>query len=147
MLFWDQILFALWLLAIVGLLAALIVTFVRSHRRTTEKRYFSSDEVHGALVARNGALRGKVFPISRQGLVLGRDPALADVVVDDNRGVSRQHTRVFVAGGRVIVLDMHSKNGTYVDERRVHQHELAHGDVFTLGKGQPTIFVYLRKPA
>ena len=142
----DIILFILWLLAVLGLLGALVTVFVRSHRKAKAKQFLSSDEVCGALVARNGAKKGQIFPIPKEGLVLGRDPALADVVIEDNTGVSRRHARVFVAGGRIVVVDMGAKNGTYVNGKHIGQKELMHGDTISLGRRQPSMFQFLGKP-
>ena len=143
----DTVLFGLWLLAVLGLLSALVMVFINSHHKARTKRQFlSAGEVYGALVARNGALKGEIFPLPKEGLVLGRDPALADVVVEDNTGVSRRHARVFVAAGRAIVVDMGAKNGTYVNDKHVGQRELNDGDKISLGRRQPSTFQYVRKP-
>jgi DNA-binding winged helix-turn-helix (wHTH) protein len=49
---------------------------------------------------------------------VGRD-ATADVVLDFAT-VSRQHARLRVSRGSVALEDLGSKNGTFVDDRRVH---------------------------
>ena len=46
-------------------------------------------------------------------------------------GVSRQHARLLVVGGKLLVEDMRSLNGTFVDDRR-----LALGSQVTLSDGQ-----------
>ena len=47
--------------------------------------------------------------------------------------VSRAHAEVVVDGDVATVRDLGSSNGTYVNGRRIQQHELRHGDVLTVG--------------
>lgn len=55
------------------------------------------------------------YPIEPKGaLTVGMDAEVCDVVVDDPF-VSGRHLRIFEAGGRWHVLDLSSKNGTYVE--------------------------------
>lgn len=46
--------------------------------------------------------------------------------------VSRRHARISRKDSYFLVEDLGSGNGTYVNERPVHQHELAHGDVIRI---------------
>jgi pSer/pThr/pTyr-binding forkhead associated (FHA) protein len=48
--------------------------------------------------------------------------------------VSRQHCEVAVADGRVVVRDLGSSNGTYVNRRRISSTELAPADLINVGK-------------
>ena len=57
----------------------------------------------------------------------------ADVLVSQ-RGISRRHALVDVAGGEVSVEDLGSKNGTFVNRRRVGRASLRPGDVLRVGK-------------
>lgn len=58
-----------------------------------------------------------VFAIDGEELVLGRDPE-ADVVVDDSQ-VSWRHAGLRVEHGELVVRDLGSSNGTYLDEQVV----------------------------
>ena len=49
--------------------------------------------------------------------VLGRDPALT--LSFDSASVSRKHARLLIAEGEAVLEDLASKNGTYVNGRRV----------------------------
>jgi EmrB/QacA subfamily drug resistance transporter len=49
--------------------------------------------------------------------IIGREGA--DVAVEGDPEISRRHARVLVEGGRVLVEDLGSTNGTYVGERRI----------------------------
>jgi len=48
--------------------------------------------------------------------------------------VSRQHCEIAVADGRVVVRDLGSSNGTYVNRRRISSTELAPADLINVGK-------------
>lgn len=69
------------------------------------------DAAHYLSVALGGARR--FVPLSREPVVLGRDPG-CDVQVAD-AGVSREHCDVRLVGAMVVVRDLGSKNGTFVD--------------------------------
>lgn len=55
-----------------------------------------------------------------------------DVMLDDAR-VSREHAVITVDGAFVLIEDLGSRNGVYVNGRRVTVDALASGDVVTIG--------------
>ena len=58
----------------------------------------------------------------------------ADLVIDDP-SISRMHTRLFVAEGRVVLSDLGSRNGTLLNGAAVSDPRVvAPGDVITVGK-------------
>jgi hypothetical protein len=59
------------------------------------------------------AFRGRDFPLHDGGNILGRDPS-ADVYIDDST-VSRRHALIDIRDDAVIIEDLSSKNGTYLD--------------------------------
>jgi hypothetical protein len=66
-------------------------------------------------------------------LILGREHGSADLVIDDP-GVSRRHARVLANNGGVIVEDLGSSNGTYVNGERIARPvELGPGDEVQVG--------------
>jgi len=72
--------------------------------------------------------------------LVGRD-AEARIVIDLGR-VSRRHARIVVNGGRVVLEDLASKNGTYVGSRRVESPvDLQDGDEIGVG---PALLVFRR---
>jgi ABC-2 type transport system ATP-binding protein len=86
---------------------------------------------HPTLAIIEGREAGREFPVTRTTLI-GRDPA-ADVVIADAE-VSPQHASFVLAAGRVVVEDLGSTNGTFVNGRRVTgSHELQPGDRVQLG--------------
>jgi len=55
-----------------------------------------------------------------------------DVVIDDP-AVSGHHARIDSVGNRLVLIDLKSKNGSFVNEQLVSTHWLKHGDVVTIG--------------
>jgi pSer/pThr/pTyr-binding forkhead associated (FHA) protein len=62
---------------------------------------------------------------------VGRSPD-CDIVLDAD-GVSREHARFLMSGGRVVVEDLESRNGTFVNDERVEKRALLSGDRVRLG--------------
>jgi hypothetical protein len=85
-----------------------------------------------SLVIHEGAAAGSEHPVDGE-LILGREQGTADLVLDDP-GVSRRHARVLPDSGGVLVEDLGSSNGTYVNGRRISGPvELAAGDELQVG--------------
>jgi FHA domain-containing protein len=66
------------------------------------------------------------------GLTIGRLPDNA--VIIDNPAVSGHHARVVSEGEQLVLEDLHSTNGTWVNTQQVTRHPLKHGDVILIGK-------------
>lgn len=89
---------------------------------------------------------GKILPLaSRNEFTLGRlsegQPIMPDIDLTPYQayasGVSRLHAVVKRDADRVLVMDLGSSNGTYVNGRRINPHveeSLNHGDILALGK-------------
>jgi pSer/pThr/pTyr-binding forkhead associated (FHA) protein len=65
-------------------------------------------------------------------VTIGRLPD--NTVVIDNPAVSGHHARVFREGDQVIIEDLRSTNGTFVNEQHICRHTLRSGDVVLIGK-------------
>jgi len=92
------------------------------------------------LVVLTGSLAGRVREVDEAEIVLGRDPDAAQIVFEPGeRRVSRQHASLREENGRLVLKDLDSSTGTFLDGKDVDEVELAHGDVFELGRGGPTI--------
>jgi hypothetical protein len=48
--------------------------------------------------------------------------------------VSREHARLLVQGNRLLVRDLESANGTFVNEQKIQSGEVHHGDTLRIGK-------------
>lgn len=74
-----------------------------------------------------------VYPLSlNQPLTIGRRAA-NDIVID-NLAVSGEHAQVQFDGQGVAVVDLQSKNGTFVNGERISETALQHEDAVTIGK-------------
>ena len=91
------------------------------------------------LVIENGSLRGQRFEIPPGGkLVVGRD-AQAQVPLEDQL-CSRRHLEVVCCpDGKLVVRDLDSSNGTYVNEKRIGEHDLLPGDNIQAGTTRMSI--------
>jgi pSer/pThr/pTyr-binding forkhead associated (FHA) protein len=70
-----------------------------------------------SLVIHEGAGAGSEHPVDGE-LILGREHGTADLVIPDP-GVSRRHARVIPGDGTLVVEDLGSSNGTYVNGHRI----------------------------
>jgi two-component system cell cycle response regulator len=87
------------------------------------------------LVVVAGADIGKRHPLPAGGLVIGRDPHAAGLVLVDP-AVSARHCVVERAGprGEFRVSDLGSRNGTYVNGEKVGERTLVEGDKIFVGE-------------
>jgi len=85
----------------------------------------------------NGPNRNQQY-VLRGGEVCGRDPTCQIQIFSP--GVSRRHFQFLVEPGGVIVADMGSANGTYVNNVRITRYNLAHADMVTVGGIQLQFF-------
>jgi transcriptional regulator with GAF, ATPase, and Fis domain len=92
------------------------------------------------LIGISGALSGAAFPLGDDDLVLGRGE-LSNVVVPD-RAVSRRHCLIRREGKLFKLIDLQSRNGCFVNNVPVREHELKHSDRITIGDSH---FVFLLK--
>jgi diguanylate cyclase (GGDEF)-like protein len=83
------------------------------------------------LVVVQGREAGRVFALARGPLIVGRGAAAA--IRLDDRGISRNHARVWSRAGRVEVEDLGSTNGVWWNGRRVSRVRLGDGDRLQLG--------------
>jgi pSer/pThr/pTyr-binding forkhead associated (FHA) protein len=80
----------------------------------------------------SGKYQGGEFPLKadRQ-VVIGRSSELDMVLVEDM--VSRKHAKITVAEGRILIEDLGSTNGTFVNGEKVRQARLKEGDRILIG--------------
>ncbi len=84
-------------------------------------------------VMRSGPTPGVTFPLEGDQLTIGRD-ASNGVAINDAE-VSRKHTRLSFQGGKYVVEDLGSTNGTFVNGQRLAGPVvLKPGDVVSLGE-------------
>ncbi len=85
----------------------------------------------GRLLYRDGNGRDASVDIVPEGVFLGRGQDCA--VRTDDAMVSRKNCKISFTGGRWIVEDLGSSNGTFVNEVRVQKQALNHADVVRCG--------------
>lgn len=74
------------------------------------------------------------YALSKGMMTIGRS-AQCDIQVF-TQFVSREHARLTIDRSRVIIEDLGSTNGIFVNSVRVDRHELRHGDLLTVGETQ-----------
>jgi hypothetical protein len=87
--------------------------------------------IAASLVTIRGESPGTGFKMKGR-LLIGRDPNLCDVVLDD-RDVSRQHARIRQEGKEFFIYDDASMNGTFVNGQRIDRAPLHDGDRIEVG--------------
>jgi len=85
-----------------------------------------------SLVCIAGLLKGESFALSDKPLTIGRNPK-ASIFLKD-LSVSREHAMIKRTGGKIEVIDLGSRNGVFVNGKRVMSKVLATGDKITIGK-------------
>ena len=91
------------------------------------------------LVVKRGPNAGSTFLIDRDLTTVGRFPK-SDIFLDDVT-VSRRHAELRRVGGRFSIHDAGSLNGTYVNQERVEDTELADEDEVQVGKFKLMFYV------
>jgi predicted Zn finger-like uncharacterized protein len=84
-----------------------------------------------SLAVLQGKASGQIFQIQKVKTILGR--ADSDIVLDDPE-CSRQHASLEILGSRVVVTDLNSTNGTFVQGQRVEKAELENHHEFRIGE-------------
>lgn len=74
----------------------------------------------------------KEYPLKKESITIGRNED--NVITVDNLAVSGYHARIDAAGQDYILTDLQSTNGTFVNDKKVVSHKLAHGDNVIVGK-------------
>lgn len=92
-----------------------------------------SDLDAGLLIVKRGPNAGSRYVLGPELTTLGRHPE-SDVFLDDVT-VSRRHAEITRDGARLLVRDVGSLNGTYLNRERIEDEApLHHGDELQVGK-------------
>ena len=84
-----------------------------------------------SLAVLDGPDLGKIYRVERPSVVIGRGEA--DVHVEDGE-VSRHHARLEMRGGRAVIRDLGSTNGTFVNDVKVAEAEIEDRGEFRVGQ-------------
>ncbi|HTR56025.1 MAG TPA: trypsin-like peptidase domain-containing protein [Kofleriaceae bacterium] len=85
----------------------------------------------GSLQCTRGRLMGQRFALTATGIIVGRQPGVAHVLIDDQRA-SGKHVWIGMENGRLVAIDQGTTNGTYVNDiarGRISRAELRDGDI------------------
>jgi pSer/pThr/pTyr-binding forkhead associated (FHA) protein len=100
--------------------------------------HYNSNRYHPAAMSAFGTLilhladgREQRFALSKPTVHAGR-AATSDVLLRDGK-VSRQHARFECSDAGCTIVDLGSANGTFFNDRRITQAQLAHGDAIRMG--------------
>jgi pSer/pThr/pTyr-binding forkhead associated (FHA) protein/tetratricopeptide (TPR) repeat protein len=97
----------------------------------TENTAIENQSVVAKLIFVEGPLIGKEIPLQGYEITLGRSKKV-DVFIDDEK-LSRKHTKVARIGNGYRLIDLESRNGTYVNGVRILEHPLNSFDVIEIG--------------
>jgi len=87
-----------------------------------------------------GASAGKMFDLTTDTIVLGRDVGDAPKKIQVlDQGVSRKHAEIFRIGEMYFIRDLESRNGTYVNDESITEVVLRIGDLIRIGN---TVMVF-----
>jgi two-component system, NtrC family, response regulator HydG len=86
------------------------------------------------LAAISGKLKGAIFALNEESLVIGRETAANLCIADAS--VSRRHSKIEKKESGFVITDLESLNGTFVNDVPVKSRLLEHGDRVRIGDSQ-----------
>ena len=89
----------------------------------------------GALNCVRGQLQGQRFALTATGIIVGRQPGVAHVLVNDHRA-SGKHVWIGFDQGKLVAIDQGTTNGTFINDvqrGRISRAELRNGDTVIVG--------------
>jgi pSer/pThr/pTyr-binding forkhead associated (FHA) protein len=86
------------------------------------------------LAAISGKLKGAIFALNEESLVIGRETAANLCIADAS--VSRRHSKIEKKETGFVLSDLESLNGTFVNDVPVKTRLLEHGDRVRIGDSQ-----------
>ena len=79
-----------------------------------------------------GKDQGREFPLPQDlNILIGRVSDVDVLMLDEK--VSRKHAKISTHGGKVVIEDLASRNGTFVNGARIRNTELKEGDQIVIG--------------
>jgi len=91
------------------------------------------------MVMHSGPSVGKVYPLEKSEIFVGRDLS-NDIVINDPE-ISRRHARLYIQGGSYVLEDLGSTNGTFVNGQRLGGAGILRpGDSITFGERMSLVY-------
>jgi hypothetical protein len=97
--------------------------------------------IYGKIEVLIGTQQINTYLVTDNPLTVGRDPAQALAIIQEAI-VSKLHCSIFYRDGQVVIKDLDSTNGTYVNEEKISEQELHDNDVVFLGKKGTIKIIY-----
>ena len=98
----------------------------------------ASSSRDACLVVINGVDLGKKYSLAQNQTIIGRSSKV-DIQIDED-SISRNHAVIENDGDMILIRDLKSTNGTYVNDKPVDERSLRDGDQVKIGR---TIFKFL----
>ncbi|HXG94237.1 MAG TPA: FHA domain-containing protein [Blastocatellia bacterium] len=86
------------------------------------------------LIGATGALANHRFALQSERVVIGRDPSQCQIVLE-NPMVSKRHAMIEVNNHQATIIDLDSRNGTFVNGVQIKRRDLRDGDTVSFGPG------------
>ena len=93
------------------------------------------------LLGRTGTLANQRFAIESERVAIGRDASQCQIVLDQPI-VSKRHALIEIAGQQATIIDLGSRNGTFVNGEQITRRDLREGDVIAFGPGGAIAFSF-----
>ena len=91
------------------------------------------------IVMRKGPNPGATYSLDAELMTIGRDPSNTIAVNDPE--ISRQHAQMSMQGGKIVIEDNGSTNGTLINGKRISgPHVLRSGEIISFGEDIVFIF-------
>lgn len=113
-----------------ALIAYLVLKFSMKKKEAEEKSKKSIESEWGWLYSQTTAFRSG-YPIKKDRILIGREVGCG--VFINSESVSRRHAEIVRTPSGFLIKDLGSKNGTYVNGKRIEEVGLLGGEKITIG--------------
>src|SRR3954467_4648912 len=96
-------------------------TVLEGSQGTLNAELQKAKEQEACLIIIRGTPQGHRFFLTQSEMTIGRDPAVEISIAD--QGISRKHAIVKKDGDKVVLTDLGSSNGTFVNDKRATANE------------------------
>ena len=103
----------------------------------TPERREASPEDYPVLIITKGPGSGRKLPLLPMTMTMGREHDNNIEIKDEE--VARYHARISFQRGKYVLEDLESASGTWVNDERINEVTLAHGDQIRVGGTEMTI--------